>query len=87
MMGNQFEAKTNICNKEKTNIVRRQIFSMLPVRNICQKKRTQSSAKPRMTRQDIGRWKAASKIRKTEFKTWNVVFVKFDNTLNKANLY
>jgi len=63
-------------NKEKTNIVRKRISQG------CGKK-----YKYQRSRQDR---KAASKVRKTESKTWNVVFRQidpFDNLLNKANKY
>ena len=88
LMRKRFEAKTGrdkylptrrrqiFANKEKTNIVRKRISQG------CGKK-----DKYQRTRPDR---KAASKVRKTESKTWNVVFRQidpFDNLLNKANKY
>ena len=88
LMRKRFEAKTGrdkylptrrrqiFANKEKTNIVRKRISQG------CGKK-----YKYQRSRQDR---KAASKVRKTESKTWNVVFRQidpFDNLLNKANKY
>ena len=67
--------KRQICtNTEKTNIVRRQKFSMLQRENICQKHEDKYQP-TRLTRQDRAEWQTRRKVRETEFKTWIVVFL------------